>query len=189
MKRTIKWRHTLLATISTALAITLVALYFVNHTNQANLERELQQQLRQTEQQERQLKNHDKTLKQLEAEKQRLKKQIKDLQAKKKARTVYAATLPQKPATAPVRAPQPTKTTSGCGDNQYAHYIYMKESGCRTTAVNSIGCRGIGQACPGTKLPCGADYACQNQWFTNYAMQRYGSWYKAYQFWLAHKWW
>jgi len=81
--------------------------------------------------------------------------------------------------------PQPIR----CGDNQYANFIYMHESSCRTDAVNSIGCRGIGQACPGDKLPCGDDYECQNIWFTNYAIQRYGSWEQAYYFWLENLWW
>lgn len=82
-----------------------------------------------------------------------------------------------------------TASASGCGDNKYANFIYMKESNCNVSAVNSIGCRGIGQACPGSKLPCGADYACQNKWFTNYAMTRYGSWERAYNFWINNHWW
>jgi hypothetical protein len=67
--------------------------------------------------------------------------------------------------------------------------IYMKESGNNPLAVNSIGCRGIGQACPGTKLPCGADYACQDAWFTNYAIARYGSWDNAWVKWQQQGWW
>lgn len=73
--------------------------------------------------------------------------------------------------------------------NKYKDFIYMKESSCSPVAINSIGCRGIGQACPGSKLPCGNDFACQDKWFSNYAVQRYGSWEKAYQFWLANSWW
>lgn len=84
---------------------------------------------------------------------------------------------------------QPPKQEINCGDNAYANFIYMKESTCNTKAVNSIGCRGIGQACPGSKLPCGDDYECQNKWFTNYAIQRYGSWEQAYYFWLNNHWW
>jgi hypothetical protein len=78
---------------------------------------------------------------------------------------------------------------AGCGDNQYAQYIYQHESGCNLNAVNSGGCRGIGQACPGSKLPCGADYACQNEFFTNYAISKYGSWQAAYNFWVNNHWW
>lgn len=87
----------------------------------------------------------------------------------------------------PETPPEPTQT--GCGDNVYATYIYMHESHCSTTAVNSIGCRGLGQSCPGDKLPCGDDYDCQNEWFSNYAISRYGSWENAYYFWLANSWW
>ena len=100
-------------------------------------------------------------------------------------------------APAPVPAPTPTPTpvapppaSSGCGDNEYAHFIYMHESGCSTTALNSIGCYGIGQACPASKIAyCGSDYACQNEFFTQYANSRYGGWAGAYQAWLAQGWW
>lgn len=91
------------------------------------------------------------------------------------------------------RAVQPVSAAlpaGGCGDNPYSSYIYSKESGCRTTARNAGGCYGIGQACPGSKVAqCGADYACQNAWFSNYAIQRYGSWASAYNFHKANGWW
>jgi resuscitation-promoting factor RpfB len=78
---------------------------------------------------------------------------------------------------------------AGCGDNSYAHFIYSHESGCRTTAMNPNGCYGIGQACPASKLAyCGADYACQNAFFTAYA-GKYGGWAGAYSFWVSHGWW
>lgn len=73
--------------------------------------------------------------------------------------------------------------------NEAKAFIYMKESGNNPAAVNGSGCRGLGQACPGSKLPCGNDYACQDAYFTNYAMSRYGSWEGAYQFWIGHHWW
>ena len=94
----------------------------------------------------------------------------------------------QKLATAAQNVSGTAKVSAASG-NFYKDFIYHHESGNRTTAVNSIGCRGIGQACPGTKLPCGDDYACQDAWFTNYAMQRYGSWENAYNFWVANRWW
>jgi hypothetical protein len=92
---------------------------------------------------------------------------------------------------APVAAAAPANGASaGCGDNSYANFIYMHESGCRTNAVNEIGACGIGQANPCSKMPCSlSDYACQNQFFTNYAMQRYGSWEAAYNYWVAHRVW
>lgn len=93
----------------------------------------------------------------------------------------------------PVKTPQLTQTAyagPNCGSDPYMAYIYQHESGCRTTALNSIGCYGIGQSCPASKIAhCGADWGCQNAWFTNYAVTRYGSTYQAYQFWLANRWW
>jgi LysM repeat protein len=94
-------------------------------------------------------------------------------------------------ASTPVAA-QPVISSApvaGCGDNSYANYIYMHESGCRTTAMSPNGCYGIGQACPASKIAyCGADYACQNAFFTAYA-GKYGGWAGAYNFWVSHGWW
>lgn len=74
--------------------------------------------------------------------------------------------------------------------NEYKDFIYNKESSCNPAAVNHIGCRGLGQACPGEKLPCSDDdWNCQDIYFSEYAMNRYGSWEGAYQFWLSHHWW
>jgi len=93
------------------------------------------------------------------------------------AAPAHAAAVPQAAA------------TSGCGDNSYAAFIYMHESGCRTTALSANGCYGIGQACPASKIAyCGADYACQNAYFTAYA-GKYGGWAEAYAFWISHGWW
>ena len=78
-----------------------------------------------------------------------------------------------------------------CGDNFYSNYIYAKESTCDIGAVNKIsGACGIGQALPCSKLTCSLyDYKCQNKWFNDYAKRRYGSWEKAYNWWVAHDWW
>lgn len=80
---------------------------------------------------------------------------------------------------------------SGCGDNFYANFIYMHESGCNASAINSSsGAGGIGQALPFSKTGCAlGDYGCQNAWFTAYANSTYGSWAGAYSFWQAHSWW
>lgn len=123
-----------------------------------------------------------KKIQQLESDRERLQR---ELQAKA---SKYLAES-QKLNTATRSVSGVGSASAGCGDNQYKSYIYMHESGCRTTAVNSIGCRGIGQACPGSKLPCGDDFACQDAYFSNYAINRYGSWEKAYQFWVKNRWW
>lgn len=121
-------------------------------------------------------------IKQLESDRERLQR---ELQAKANK---YLADS-QKLNTAALSAPKASAASNCNTGNPYKDFIYMKESGCRTTAVNSIGCRGIGQACPGSKLPCGDDFACQDRWFSNYAITRYGSWESAYNFWLKNRWW
>lgn len=70
-------------------------------------------------------------------------------------------------------------------------FIYEHESGNRTNAINqSSGACGLGQALPCSKLPCSLQsYACQDEWFTNYAVSRYGSWQNAMVFWEANHWW
>lgn len=107
---------------------------------------------------------------------------ISRLEAIKKAEVVIVTPAPVKSLRTPQNAPQSVP-------NDYKLFIYMKESGNNPAAVNASGCRGLGQACPGSKLPCGNDYACQDAWFTNYAISRYGSWENAYLFWLGHNWW
>lgn len=137
----------------------------------------------------------DQKIKQLEDEQQKSQQREQDLQkqlqakldAKQQAqqKTQAVATL-----STPVAAAAPSTYVAGCGDNSYANYIYTHESGCRTTAVNSGGCYGIGQDCNGiVRSQCGADYACQNSYFTDYANRRYGGWAGAYSFWLNNHWW
>ena len=121
-------------------------------------------------------------IKQLESDRERLQR---ELQAKANK---YLADS-QKLNTAVLSAPKASAASNCNTGNPYKDFIYMKESGCRTTAVNSIGCRGLGQACPGSKLPCDDDFACQDRWFSNYAITRYGSWESAYNFWLKNRWW
>lgn len=104
-----------------------------------------------------------------------------ELQAKKASKLQVAATSIPTQGTA--------SAASGCGTDPYMAQIYMHESGCNPSAVNSIGCRGIGQSCPSSKLPCGADFACQDAWFRNYAIQRYGSPAAAWAFWQQNHWW
>lgn len=74
--------------------------------------------------------------------------------------------------------------------NSAKAFIYSRESGNNPNATNPNGCYGIGQDCNGrVRSSCGADYACQDQYFTNYAMARYGSWENAQVFWNSHGWW
>jgi hypothetical protein len=75
--------------------------------------------------------------------------------------------------------------------NSAKAFIYMKESGNNPGAINaSSGACGLGQALPCSKMGCSlSDYACQDAFFTSYAMNRYGSWENAQAFWLANHWW
>ncbi len=69
-------------------------------------------------------------------------------------------------------------------------YIYARESGNNPNATNPSGCYGIGQDCNGVlRTMCGADYACQDAYFTRYANARYGGWSGALAFWQSHHWW
>lgn len=90
----------------------------------------------------------------------------------------------------PVQVPTPPPPASNqngrCGDNDYAHAIYMGESTCVMDVINSIGACGLGQSLPCSKLENDCpdwrtNYDCQNAWFTAYAMS-YGSWEQAYNF-------
>lgn len=104
---------------------------------------------------------------------------------------VVSTPIQSQPAVSEQAAPLPVSggAVAGCGDNSYANFIYSHESGCRTTAMSPNGCYGIGQACPASKIAyCGADYACQNAYFTAYAA-KYGGWAGAYAFWVSHGWW
>lgn len=74
------------------------------------------------------------------------------------------------------------------------NYIFQHESGWRLTAVNAEGCAGLGQSCPGSKLinACSnwqTDEQCQINFFTQYMLDRYGSWTAAYQHWLVFSSW
>ena len=126
------------------------------------------------------LKEKEDQIKKIESEKAEFEKQ---LQAKRDTPKVYAEAVQE-----PIQAVVEPKTYS-LPENEAKAFIYSKESGNNPGAINSIGCRGLGQACPGDKLPCGDDYACQDAWFTQYAMDRYGSWEAAYNFWVNNRWW
>jgi LysM repeat protein len=103
--------------------------------------------------------------------------------------TAQSAPIDKTPVVSAPTAQAAPLSVSGCGDNSYANYIYMHESGCNTASSSANGCFGIGQACPASKLTyCGTDYACQNAFFTSYA-SKYGGWAGAYNFWTSHGWW
>ena len=115
---------------------------------------------------------------------QREQARLQAIEAQKQAQVVQSTIATPK---APVVA-QNTPVDS----NSAKMFIYNKESGNNPLARNASGCLGLGQACPGSKLLAvcpSLDYACQDAFFTNYAISRYGSWEGALAFWLSHNWW
>lgn len=176
-----------------ALAITIIAVFcYVKaqpHTQDAKQQLQLEHksiQLKNTlKQLDTQKGSNAETQKKLEETQKQLQEVQKQLEAKRNAATAYAAELPVQPAYTP-----PAPSVTGCGSDTMMAKIYQLESGCRTGAYNEIGCRGLGQACPGSKLPCSdSDWNCQDAWFRNYAVERYGSIYNAYIFRINHNWW
>lgn len=96
------------------------------------------------------------------------------------------------PVSAPKAAPAapPQATAPQVTGNYAKDYIYAHESGNNPSATNSLGCYGLGQDCNGVvRSQCGADWACQDEYFSGYAMRRYGSWEAAYNFWVNNHWW
>lgn len=95
-----------------------------------------------------------------------------------------------KPVSVAPARPQAAYVAVGSSSEAKA-FIYQKESGNNPAAINkSSGACGLGQALPCSKMPCSlSDYACQDQFFTSYMQNRYGSWENAKAFWLSHKWW
>lgn len=140
---------------------------------------------------EQEKQDHLKKIDELEKERQRLEAELQAKREKTRLEQEKLAEASRKATATPKASASAIKPVGGkCNTgNPYKDFIYYKESSCNPGSVNSIGCRGIGQACPGTKLPCGNDFACQDAWFSNYAIQRYGSWESAYNFWLRNNWW
>ena len=133
-------------------------------------------------------------LKQLQIERDKLQA---DLQAKKEQKAKDLAVKAQQAAQATYK-PQ-VAYASNCDSAKAC--IYQKESGNVPCKINggaidcgytgSLAC-GIGQAWPCSKLRavCSlSDYSCQDAFFTNYAVQRYGSWEKAWSFWQSNRYW
>lgn len=84
----------------------------------------------------------------------------------------------------------------GEGDYGYVNYIIGRESGWSPTKWNyaGSGAYGLCQALPASKMSsAGGDYMTnpitQLRWCNGYAVNRYGSWANAYNFWTEKHWW
>jgi len=76
-------------------------------------------------------------------------------------------------------------------DYGYVNFIISHESGWRTNASNGK-YYGLYQTALGNISSCpnwASNPICQLQHATSYAVNRYGSWRQAYEFWITHKWW
>jgi hypothetical protein len=104
----------------------------------------------------------------------------------------------------PAPTPEPTGThedwMSAAGiavsDFAYVDYIIEHESEWRWLVYNSqgSGAYGLGQALPASKMaPFGDDYmtnpVTQLKWAQSYALDRYGSWAAAYDYWVLNQVW
>lgn len=70
-------------------------------------------------------------------------------------------------------------------------YIISHESSWNENATEpTTGAHGLPQALPYGKTGCGwSDSICQLRWASTYATDRYGSWWGAYDHWVANRWW
>lgn len=114
--------------------------------------------------------------------------------AEEKAAAIEAAQaiLNARQVYTPKQVVAPVQSAVNASDSYYKLFIYNHESGNNPTRYNGSGCLGLGQACPASKLlaVCPTmSYACEDAWFTNYAISRYGSWAGAYSFWISRHWW
>lgn len=128
---------------------------------------------------------------------------VEKVKPKKQVKKPKPAGKPQVAATPPVATnvqavAKQTLTELGQGENwSIVHEIFRRESTWNPAVTNSIGCIGLGQACPdGIKADLVAlcpnwatDVACQVKRFNTYALGRYGSWPQALAAWNAQGWW
>ncbi|QIM18657.1 transglycosylase SLT domain-containing protein [Leucobacter coleopterorum] len=115
-----------------------------------------------------------------------------------KAAEAAAATSNQSSSSAPPKysgggSPAEWMAAAGIAESDwgYVDYIASRESGWNPNATNaSSGACGLIQALPCSKVPgSGYDPVDNLRWATGYAVDRYGSWAAAYDFWISNHWW
>jgi hypothetical protein len=82
-------------------------------------------------------------------------------------------------------------------DWAYVDYVIHRESSWNPSAVNYLGCIGLYQACPTGNKPVllancpdwQTNIVCSLKEASNYAVNRYGSWYLAFATWQKQGWW
>lgn len=136
---------------------------------------------------------NQKQIEDLQKQKQDLEQQKKDLetqlQAKidAKSKLALASSSALKAVTGTATASADSISDIDCYNPTTAKaFVYCHESGNNPSKWNDSGCYGLGQDCNGIVYSqCGADYACQDAYFTSYMFRRYGSWENAKAFWLS----
>ena len=126
---------------------------------------------------------------------------------KELSRKLISSVVARQPVTQQVKVGMKTKLPEGTHQDWmraagipadqygYVNYIITRESHWNPLARNrSSGATGVCQALPGKKMAsAGADWATnpitQLKWCNGYAIGRYGSWQKAYEFWTRNHWW
>lgn len=128
--------------------------------------------------------------KQLE-EKDRKYRDLEQTKAQEKARIATETAQKAAQATLAQKVVNYVAPTAQAATGDAKAFIYAKESGNNPGAINrSSGACGLGQALPCSKMPCSlSDYACQDTFFTQYMLDRYGTWENARAFWNLHRWW
>lgn len=189
--------------ISILLAITgiIVSVMAYQYTYSAKLEQELNNKANVIQQKSTEIQKQSETLNLTETQKQELQKQVDELnRQKQELEQKLQAKAEEKARIANIQTAQAVAVSKTVGNTAYTQtavtgdakaFIYQKESGNNPSATNkSSGACGLGQALPCSKMGCSLqDYACQDAFFTNYMLSRYGSWEKAKAFWLANHWW
>lgn len=163
-------------------------------TKKENLEQKLETEYVPKQQHDEELKQKD-----AEIEKIKLSKAQQKAQQAQLASVIVTKTPPATTPAAPAVVGDHGAVMAAAGiaasDMGYASYIIGKESTWNTHATNrSSGAYGLCQSLPAGKMAsAGADWQTnpitQLKWCQQYAFERYGSWLKAYQFWLANQWW
>lgn len=131
---------------------------------------------------------NEQKVQELELKRQQLEEEKKSLEAQLQAKAELKASQAKVYAAA---APTVAFTERALSGNAAKDFIYSHESGNNPGAINKgSGACGLGQALPCSKMPCSlTDYNCQDTFFTNYMVNRYGTWEKAMAFWQANRWW
>lgn len=126
----------------------------------------------------------DTTIKQLQQQKDELDRRNKELEQQVSARAAEKKRIAD--AASQVVNTLTGTATASADSGGAKLWVYMHESGNNPNSQASNGACGLGQALPCSKMACSlGDYSCQDAWFTNYMVNRYGTWENAKATWIS----